>query len=100
VVLNNHGGGIFDIIDGPNRLPHTLHETYFLTPQPLTAQRTAADHGLDYLHAADDDSLHGALSRFFQPSKRPLILEVETSMAVNTGVFQQFKQMIAAIAAD
>ena len=97
VVLNNHGGGIFDIIDGPNRLPPTLHETYFLTPQPLTAQRTAADHELDYLHAADDDGLHSALSRFFQPSERPVIMEVETTMAVNTRIFEQFRQMIAAI---
>ncbi len=97
VLLNNHGGGIFDIIDGPNRLPAALHQTYFLTPQPLTARRTAADHGLDYLHAADDLSLHGALGSFFQPGARPAILEIETDMAVNTEVFDQFKRMLTVI---
>ncbi|MFO7632875.1 MAG: 2-succinyl-5-enolpyruvyl-6-hydroxy-3-cyclohexene-1-carboxylic-acid synthase, partial [Caldilinea sp.] len=39
VLLNNHGGGIFDIIDGPNRLDADTRTTYFLTPQPLSAQR-------------------------------------------------------------
>ena len=83
VVLNNHGGGIFDIIDGPNRLPAELQETYFLTPQPLTAQRTAADHGLHYLHAADAASLEAALPSFFAPAPRAALLEIETDMAVN-----------------
>ena len=45
VLLNNHGGGIFDIIEGPDGLPVEQRTTYFLTPQPLTAARTAADHG-------------------------------------------------------
>jgi 2-succinyl-5-enolpyruvyl-6-hydroxy-3-cyclohexene-1-carboxylate synthase len=95
VLLNNHGGGIFDIIDGPNRLPAGLHQTYFLTPQPLTARRTAADHGLDYLHAADAASLRAALATFFQPRPRPALLEIETDMAANSQVFRQFKEMSA-----
>jgi 2-succinyl-5-enolpyruvyl-6-hydroxy-3-cyclohexene-1-carboxylate synthase len=98
VLLNNHGGGIFDIIDGPNRLPADLHQTYFLTPQPLTAGRTAADHGLDYLHADDDASLDAALAAFFQPRARPALLEIETDMAVNSRVFRQFKEMVATLA--
>jgi 2-succinyl-5-enolpyruvyl-6-hydroxy-3-cyclohexene-1-carboxylate synthase len=92
VVLNNHGGGIFDIIDGPDRLPRRLQESYFLTPHPLTAQRTAADHGLEYFHATDAASLEAALAAFFIPGPRAALLEVETDMAVNTQVFQQFKE--------
>ncbi|MCB0256372.1 MAG: 2-succinyl-5-enolpyruvyl-6-hydroxy-3-cyclohexene-1-carboxylic-acid synthase [Anaerolineae bacterium] len=94
VLLNNHGGGIFDIIDGPGRLPRALQETYFLTPQRLTAERTAADHGLNYWYANDEDGLLAALPRFFQPSDRPGILEIETKMAVNSQVFSEFKRMI------
>lgn len=97
VLLNNHGGGIFDIIDGPNRLPAELHQTYFLTPQPLTAGRTAADHGLDYLHAHDAASLAAALADFFAPSARAALLEIETDMAANSTIFHQFKAMIAAL---
>ncbi|MFZ2359590.1 MAG: 2-succinyl-5-enolpyruvyl-6-hydroxy-3-cyclohexene-1-carboxylic-acid synthase [Anaerolineae bacterium] len=95
VLLNNHGGGIFDIIDGPNRLPAELHQAYFLTPQPLTARRTAADHGLDYCHAADAAGLEDALATFFNPRPRAALLEIETDMAVNSQVFRQFKAMLA-----
>jgi 2-succinyl-5-enolpyruvyl-6-hydroxy-3-cyclohexene-1-carboxylate synthase len=97
VLLNNHGGGIFDIIDGPNRLPAELHQTFFLTPQPLTAARTAADHGLDYLHAADDASLEAALADFFAPRPCAALLEIETDMAANSEIFRAFKAMIATL---
>lgn len=98
VVLNNHGGGIFGSIDGPDRLPRELQETYFLTPQPLTAQRTAADHSLDYAQATNDASLHAALPGFFAPQQRAGILEIETDMGVNTQVFRSFKELLAGLA--
>jgi 2-succinyl-5-enolpyruvyl-6-hydroxy-3-cyclohexene-1-carboxylate synthase len=97
VLLNNHGGGIFDIIDGPDRLPSDVQRTFFLTPQPLTAQRTAADHGLGYLHAADEASLEAALASFFDPRPRAALLEIETDMAINSQVFRQFKETLAAL---
>lgn len=95
VLLNNHGGGIFDIIDGPGSLPAAVQETFFLTPQPLTAARTAADHGLDYWHAARADEVLAALPDFFSPRPRAAILEIETDMAVNSAVFRQFKTLLA-----
>ncbi|MDX1524413.1 MAG: 2-succinyl-5-enolpyruvyl-6-hydroxy-3-cyclohexene-1-carboxylic-acid synthase, partial [Anaerolineae bacterium] len=36
VILNNQGGGIFKLIDGPGNLPPAELDTYFFTPQPLT----------------------------------------------------------------
>ena len=98
VVLNNHGGGIFDSIDGPDRLPRGLQETYFLTPQPLTAQRTAADHDLLYFHAADAAGLQAVLPSFFAQQQRAAILEIETDMAVNSLVFRRFKDLLAGLA--
>ena len=98
VVLNNHGGGIFDSIDGPDRLPRRLQETYFLTPQPLTAQRTAADHDLRYFHAADAAGLQAALPGFFAQQQCAAILEIETDMAVNSLVFRRFKDLLAGLA--
>ncbi|HSN76459.1 MAG TPA: 2-succinyl-5-enolpyruvyl-6-hydroxy-3-cyclohexene-1-carboxylic-acid synthase [Anaerolineae bacterium] len=95
VLLNNHGGGIFDIIDGPDRLPADVQREFFLTPQPLTAERTCADHELDYIHTADAASLEHALRTFFTPSSRAALLEIETDMATNSQVFRQFKSMLA-----
>ena len=92
VLLNNHGGGIFDIIEGPDRLPAEQRTAYFLTPQPLTAERTAADHGLAYFHADTPEALAAALPAFFAAAG-PALLEVETNMAINTAVYREFKRV-------
>lgn len=96
VVLNNHGGGIFDIIEGPNRLERRQQEAWFLTPQPLTARRTAEDHGLRYYHAAAGVDLLRQLPSFFAGSG-PALLEIETDMATNTAVYAEFKAAMAGV---
>ena len=95
VVLNNHGGGIFKMIDGPNRLESEITEQYFFTPQPLTAERSAADHGCDYLHCASAAELPQSLTEFFQRRDRATILEITTDAEVNTRIFDDFKKRIA-----
>ncbi len=95
-LLNNHGGGIFDVIDGPNLLPDATRRDYFLTPQPLTAQRTAADHGLEYMHVADADALEAALPAFFAGGGAKL-LEIETNMATNSAIFRDYRAHMAAL---
>jgi 2-succinyl-5-enolpyruvyl-6-hydroxy-3-cyclohexene-1-carboxylate synthase len=92
--------GIFDIIDGPNRLERERQETYFLTPQPLTARRTAEDHELRYFHATSSAELHRHLPQFFASGERPALLEIETEMATNTAVYAQFKAATAALHLD
>jgi 2-succinyl-5-enolpyruvyl-6-hydroxy-3-cyclohexene-1-carboxylate synthase len=97
VLLNNHGGGIFDLIDGPNRLDAETRTAFFLTPQPLSAQRTALDHGLHYHYAASEDDLLAALPAFFAHSGGPALLEIESEMATNRTVYQSFREMIGGL---
>ena len=97
VVLNNHGGGIFKLIDGPNRLETEIVEQYFFTPQPLSARRTAADHGCDYLYCTSGEELPQVLIEFFQRRDRATILEIRTDAEVNTRIFQEFKGHLAAL---
>ncbi len=97
VILNNHGGGIFQIIDGPRRLPEPELVTYFLTPQPLTARRTAADHGCDYYAVSSEADLLSVLPEFFSPRPSAAILEIETDMQINTQVFEQFRSLVAGL---
>ncbi|MFN8446142.1 MAG: 2-succinyl-5-enolpyruvyl-6-hydroxy-3-cyclohexene-1-carboxylic-acid synthase [Caldilineaceae bacterium] len=94
VLLNNHGGGIFDIIEGPNKLDRAVQERFFLTPQPLTARRTAEDHGLDYFFADNEQTLQAALPEFFANRPRTAILEIETQMDTNTQVFAEFRTLV------
>jgi 2-succinyl-5-enolpyruvyl-6-hydroxy-3-cyclohexene-1-carboxylate synthase len=95
VLLNNHGGGIFDLIEGPNKLTAPLQQRFFLTPHPLTARRTAEDHGLDYFGAESEAALSACLAEFWAQRPRPAILEIESEIATNTQVFNQFRQLVA-----
>ncbi len=95
VILNNHGGGIFKLIDGPNNLPDPELTTYFETPHPLNAKNTAADHNCAYYHCTNADDLQQHLPAFFTPGTRAAILEIETDRTINTEVFQKFKAMLA-----
>ncbi len=95
VILNNRGGGIFKLIDGPNNLTPDELETYFFTPQPLTARHTAADHNCAYFYCNSAADLAQQLPKFFSPGPRAAILEIETDSTINTQVFQKFKATLA-----
>ena len=95
IILNNHGGGIFKLIDGPNHLPGPELEEYFFTPQPLTAKNTAADYNCDYYYCNDQAMLRRQLPEFFAPRPKPAILEIDTDSAVNTTVYRQVKTALA-----
>ncbi len=98
VILNNHGGGIFQMIDGPNKLASPIVHTYFDTPHPLTAERTAADHGCAYFHCTNASDLQETLPQFFSSSlAQAAILEIETDMTINTTVFQKFREVLAGL---
>lgn len=95
IIINNNGGGIFRIIDGPDRLPELAQ--HFEVEHQLTARNTAADHGLDYAFCDSTQGLEKNLATFFQPSDRPAILEVHTDKRVNVEMFHRFKNIMREI---
>ncbi|MBC3538169.1 2-succinyl-5-enolpyruvyl-6-hydroxy-3-cyclohexene-1-carboxylic-acid synthase [Rufibacter sediminis] len=93
VVLNNHGGGIFRMIEGPRSQPEL--RPFFETEQRLTAQKTAEDMGFQYLQASDAASLAALLPSFFNPSAGPQLLEIETSSPENFAIFEAYRKQVA-----
>lgn len=91
VLLNNHGGGIFRLIDGPAGQPEL--EEYFETRQVLRAEHTAGDFGLEYLACRTLEELLKQLPRFFASDGKPKLLEIETDAQVNAEVYRQFKAL-------
>jgi 2-succinyl-5-enolpyruvyl-6-hydroxy-3-cyclohexene-1-carboxylate synthase len=89
VLLNNHGGGIFRIIDGPNRQAEL--EDYFETIQPMNAKNTAQDAGLEYFFVSDNDGFLDNLAAFMSKNGKSKIFEVETDSALNAKLFKEFK---------
>ncbi len=89
IVLNNHGGGIFRMIEGPAKQPEL--EKYFVTEQPLSAVGYAYEHNLDYYFCKDLDTLRKQLISFYQPSESAKILEIETNPIVDKEILKEYK---------
>ncbi|MEO6684922.1 MAG: 2-succinyl-5-enolpyruvyl-6-hydroxy-3-cyclohexene-1-carboxylic-acid synthase [Dyadobacter sp.] len=91
IVLNNSGGNIFRMIDGPARLPEL--ENYFETRHPFTAKRTSEDSKIEYFQATDFDGLKTQLRMFLETDKISL-LEVFTDPAENAKSWKGLKSYI------
>ena len=92
VVLNNQGGAIFSIIDGPAKQPEAA--TYFVTQQKLTAKHLANEYGFDYLLLDNLRKTKNLLKDFFEFDGKTKILEIITAPAEPVRIMEQFKLQI------
>ncbi len=90
ILLNNHGGGIFKMIDA-GTLPEV--DEYFVTQQKLNAENTAKDFDLDYYFCNNYEDLQQILATFFDNSTQVKLLEIETDLQVNYEIWQEFKKL-------
>ena len=88
VVLNNGGGAIFGLIDGPAGLPEL--DKYFYNPNHLTAERTASDFGMAYYQTSTMADLEGAWGAFMADSG-PALLEFHTSPSAAKAMLDRLK---------
>ncbi|MEH0155575.1 2-succinyl-5-enolpyruvyl-6-hydroxy-3-cyclohexene-1-carboxylic-acid synthase [Limibacter armeniacum] len=91
LLLNNHGGVIFRMIDGPARQPEL--EEYFETFQHSNAEQLCKEFGIHYISAKTREEYEVAIKEFTSISDKPCILEVETEKQLNKEVFQAFKKI-------
>ena len=94
ILLNNHAGGIFRLIDGPAKQPELVE--FFETKQALTAVHLAAEYGFHYAAVTNSEELETALVEFYEPSLQPKIIEIESSSSRNAEILKQIKGSIAA----
>ncbi|RAK62081.1 2-succinyl-5-enolpyruvyl-6-hydroxy-3-cyclohexene-1-carboxylic-acid synthase [Hymenobacter edaphi] len=94
ILINNHAGGIFRLIEGPRQQPEL--EEFFETRQALTAANTAQDFGLRYFTAATFAELDKVLPAFFAPSSKgnAAVLEITTDSATNAAFFEQYRAAV------
>jgi len=94
VILNNHAGGIFRLIDGPARQPEL--EEFFETKQALNAKSLALEYGFHYASVTTSEELESALVKFYEPSLQPKIIEITSSSHRNAEILKQLKGSISA----
>ncbi len=91
VLLNNQGGNIFRIIDGPNRQAEL--KDYFVTEQNLNAKRTCEDAGVQYTQVSNDEDLEKELNIFLEASNQPKLLEIIVDGELSAEVFRNYKKL-------
>ncbi len=87
ILLNNHGGGIFKLIDGPKQLPEC--DEYFVTKHSLSGKNIAADFNLSYTFVDSMEQFRKELTLFFDPDYQSKLMEIEISIDDNVKVFKQ-----------
>ncbi|MDF2158353.1 2-succinyl-5-enolpyruvyl-6-hydroxy-3-cyclohexene-1-carboxylic-acid synthase [Algoriphagus sp. CAU 1675] len=92
IVLNNHAGGIFRIIEGPSKQAEL--EEFFETRQKLTAKNLAEEFGFQYSRVRNFEELESSLQKFYEPCLHPKILEIETSSPKNAALLKLVKDKI------
>lgn len=92
VILNNHAGGIFRLIEGPVKQPEL--EEFFETKQQLSANHLAEEFGFFYINVKNQQELESALLDFYEPSIHPKILEIESLSPKNAEILNLVKSKI------
>jgi 2-succinyl-5-enolpyruvyl-6-hydroxy-3-cyclohexene-1-carboxylate synthase len=92
VVLNNHGGVIFNMIDGPAG----RHESaeYFVTRQTLTAKSLANEFGLGYESIDNPKKWKTALKNFFEFNGKTKLLELDSNQQKTIEEFSTLKSIM------
>lgn len=92
ILVNNHAGGIFRMIDGPSRQPEL--EEFFETKQSLEGRNLADEFGFEYQLATNMDRLKSCLSDFYTISSTPKILEIQSQSPKNAEILKWVKSQI------
>ncbi len=88
IVLNDKGGGIFRLLDGPDRMP--FFGEFSVTRHPVTLKHIVKAFGMNILLANNDYTVDEGLDTLFEKGATATVMEVDTSSSENSGIFKQF----------
>jgi 2-succinyl-5-enolpyruvyl-6-hydroxy-3-cyclohexene-1-carboxylate synthase len=81
VLINNHGGGIFEHL--PVAQFNPVFEEFFATPQEVDFGRLCAAHGVEHVHVEDWSHFESLVSRL--PASGIRVLEIATDRKRDAG---------------
>ncbi|MCH2230662.1 MAG: 2-succinyl-5-enolpyruvyl-6-hydroxy-3-cyclohexene-1-carboxylic-acid synthase [Crocinitomicaceae bacterium] len=90
ILINNSGGGIFKIIEGPSRT-HQL-EKYFVTEQKTKAKDLCKAFGVKYFNATSIEGIEAQMDDFYNTEDKQgaKLIEIETPNGINDIVLKEF----------
>jgi 2-succinyl-5-enolpyruvyl-6-hydroxy-3-cyclohexene-1-carboxylate synthase len=92
LLLNNHGGGIFRMIDGPGDVKEI--DEFLVTRQPLTGKKLCEEFGFEYNVLDSRRKMSNAIADLLEPSGRPKLLELNTAVDTNKNILLSLKRII------
>ena len=94
IVIRNGGGGIFQIIDGPNESSQS--DTFF-APFEASVQGVCEAYNAHYLFANSIETLEDVFFEFMSrtPNNRPTVLEIDTKKCQNAACLKDYFKAIA-----
>ncbi len=87
IVINNEGGNIFGMIDGPEQLES--YDGFFKAHHPVDIKKIAEAYGVDYHSSSDLNSFENNY-KSFMASGQCSLLEVKTPGDKNPVIFRSF----------
>ena len=93
ILINNQGGGIFRLIDGPAK--GGILDPFQETPHKLSAEHIAQAYGIAYDRAEDKNQVKKCLSTFFEDSHSARILEICTPRQQNAEVWHNYQTFLS-----
>jgi 2-succinyl-5-enolpyruvyl-6-hydroxy-3-cyclohexene-1-carboxylate synthase len=88
IIINNSGGNIFRVIDGPREQKE--REEFFETSTKHEFSNLAKHFDLNYFSAKDEQSLEVSWREFIIHSNRPSVLEIFSDAEISANTFKEF----------
>lgn len=92
LLLNNHGGLIFDVLDGPSSTPEARE--YFITRQTLNAENICQEFAFDYLKLDHPRKTKNLIKDFLAVDNHAKVLELESDTSRNKDILEKLKLKI------
>jgi 2-succinyl-5-enolpyruvyl-6-hydroxy-3-cyclohexene-1-carboxylate synthase len=92
LLLNNHGGLIFDILEGPSSTPEAGE--YFITRQMLNARKLCEEFNFEYIRPDHPRKLKNLLKDFLTFDNNMKVMELDTDTGLNKQVLEELKRKI------
>lgn len=89
ILINNNGGGIFNIIEGPKK---SKQNNLFVAPHHAKAEHICKAHQVSYLSATELSDLDIKIEAFYRESnnENPILLEINTRLELNHVVLEDY----------
>lgn len=91
IVVNNKGGGIFSMIEGPSK--QTGFTDFFKDYHPVSIKNIACAFGVQHYLCTESESLNETYISFYN-TNGAAILEIETPADINTAVYHNFMEKL------